>query len=920
MDPPTPQNNRITNLLQGLNNGLTFLSGKRGPAVEEDSSDDDIGAASSSVVANDVVANDVEDKQNSATKLPPNNQNNQVNINNDVVGNVISPSTMPKKKKSRKSKNLINDPDENVVADPPRKRVANPSEMEAAYEEGYDTDGWEGPPQGTNEDELEDVEEAAIQATSPPPPTTTTTQTSAENFTPVHVPILEDKLRKLTVAKLKHELLIRGVPAPKSAKKPLLLQKLTEALKQQLPVYPKNKETLQRAKDDMSHFGVGAYWEQLEADIDVDEPVHANFPTARAPTVPLEDVGIQPRPKQSFSSTFDRPMFTGRTGQNEFRAKGVPKPSFLKKHQLNKDSLPVEFADAFFPMYENAEVDHNGDPFLSMQSLTRNTNMRATLAFAGEAVYHDASWSGPFTIKEARQHLGLLVLNGLSPSPSLDMKFDKNDVANYNHFATSNFGVNPVRRLKQFRLFFACQDPLKPTPNRAASPLFKVLPMISWIRKVGPLSWDCGIDVAIDEQTMGFQGVHVDKLRITYKKEGDGFQCDAICDDGFTYSVYFRNEPPPARYVRDGLSPLHARCIWLLDQLRDSYHRAWVDNLYMSAKLAKVAFNSTNKVLVAGVSRTKDRGIPTCVLQETVKKQELPTTRGAVKAAVLKGDPQCPDLIAVSVYDNKPVHFMSMVAESIQWIKKTRRAWNRDSNKVESMNFLCLNVNDDYNKKMNPVDIADQLRNVYRFDHWMRQRKWWWSIFLWSFGVLLTNSYIVYCRMMEMEKTKPLTHYEYLLSIARAWIDSDEEDMRDIRRRNAKKRKHDAQQHAPPPTTPASVSTRSHTSSSVSSCFSPKKAPRVSDHSLDPAKGLLRHRLNGFSFHCPETPSSLKPSCALHRWVLGRHVLSQKRGKIVCCSECKIHLCIACFHTFHTVKDLIKAKDDLKVKFEQERN
>ena len=49
------------------------------------------------------------------------------------------------------------------------------------------------------------------------------------------------------------------------------------------------------------------------------------------------------------------------------------------------------------------------------------------------------------------------------------------------------------------------------------------------------------------------------KMRITYKKEGDGFQCDALCDDGFTFSVFFRNEKAPSKYTKKGLSPLHAR-------------------------------------------------------------------------------------------------------------------------------------------------------------------------------------------------------------------------------------------------------------------------------------------------------------------------------------------------------------------------
>jgi len=48
-----------------------------------------------------------------------------------------------------------------------------------------------------------------------------------------------------------------------------------------------------------------------------------------------------------------------------------------------------------------------------------------------------------------------------------------------------------------------------------------------------------GRSVSCDEQTIGFQGRHQDKQRISYKKEGDGFQADCICENGYTYTFYF---------------------------------------------------------------------------------------------------------------------------------------------------------------------------------------------------------------------------------------------------------------------------------------------------------------------------------------------------------------------------------------------
>ena len=51
--------------------------------------------------------------------------------------------------------------------------------------------------------------------------------------------------------------------------------------------------------------------------------------------------------------------------------------------------------------------------------------------------------------------------------------------------------------------------------------------------------WEAGTNIAADEQDAGFKGKHPDKARVTFKREGDGFLIDAICDDGFTITFYF---------------------------------------------------------------------------------------------------------------------------------------------------------------------------------------------------------------------------------------------------------------------------------------------------------------------------------------------------------------------------------------------
>ena len=126
---------------------------------------------------------------------------------------------------------------------------------------------------------------------------------------------------------------------------------------------------------------------------------------------------------------------------------------------------------------------------------------------------------------------------------------------------------------------------------------------------------------SIDEMTMGFQGHHIDidKRRITYKNKGDGFQCDALCQEGFTYQIFMRNDPTPKKYREQGLSPLHSTMMALFDTLEDDNHQCSMNNLHNSPSFCKAAANHEKKVLCHGVAREGGRGLPNLVIQDEVK-------------------------------------------------------------------------------------------------------------------------------------------------------------------------------------------------------------------------------------------------------------------------------------------------------------
>ena len=48
-------------------------------------------------------------------------------------------------------------------------------------------------------------------------------------------------------------------------------------------------------------------------------------------------------------------------------------------------------------------------------------------------------------------------------------------------------------------------------------------------------AWFLGCTLYVDETIIGFKGRHMDKMIISYRNEGDRFQADALCDQGYTY-------------------------------------------------------------------------------------------------------------------------------------------------------------------------------------------------------------------------------------------------------------------------------------------------------------------------------------------------------------------------------------------------
>ena len=111
---------------------------------------------------------------------------------------------------------------------------------------------------------------------------------------------------------------------------------------------------------------------------------------------------------------------------------------------------------------------------------------------------------------------------------------------------------------------------------------------------------------------------------------------------------------------------------------------------------------------------------------------------------MLEGDVECPDLVAFSLYDTNPFYFLYIAADKLVCNINEKEIYDKTTKKKARLQFYHNELKTFYNNYMNSVDVSDQLRNSYNFQHWMRNRNWGWALFMWGFGVMLVNAYIFY--------------------------------------------------------------------------------------------------------------------------------------------------------------------------------
>ena len=428
---------------------------------------------------------------------------------------------------------------------------------------------------------------------------------------------------------------------------------------------------------------------------------------------------------------FQRPAFTPFTEPptgfvaGPEHERGGPRPELRK--ELTHDTHPAIF------------VAHMGFDRQLFEHMQGSTNEYAAAKGAGSPEFYKTY--RPFGVDEIVCANGLLLRNGVSPVPSMALNFKdprESFVFGDNRVRDVWPGENcggSERRWIQFRSFFHIQthspfEYKKADPKtgafvklnyETAGPLKKLEPMLSYCRYKWTSGWRPGKKLSLDEETQGFKGRSSLVTRIKYKREGDGFQADCICDDGYTITFWFRCDHLPCTAEKD-VSDRDTRCAWLVDQLPGAWYWLFMDNLFTSWKFGEML--AKRQCLFAGTCTVEQwRGMHGEVVQKAVtKKAELERAKGTLLASVRAKDmPQGCEVICTSYYDDSPFHMMSNVVEGVEVIEFSRKCFNVSTQKHFWVVIKRLSLADLYNHNMNQVDLADQLRGWYRPDGlWIR--------------------------------------------------------------------------------------------------------------------------------------------------------------------------------------------------------
>ena len=333
-------------------------------------------------------------------------------------------------------------------------------------------------------------------------------ETATNVGTFINIP--QEAMKKMKVVELKAEL--TKCRKSTTGLKAVLLERLKDAIANRVVIVGNTSGATTTTPDDLRGFAKTACWKPLvPMEAVVEEPTN-RVSMLHAPAVPADDASFLPQ-KHDFAEEFDHLPFVGkekipkfhRNGHpvmkdgkqvftEQFNSKGGPKAEFIQDNKLGVDSTPQDWFNAFLPLYDGtSRFPEREKAGCFSHKWASFTNKKAVQMGAGVQGGCYPTFV-PFSYKEIERFLGLYMLQGLNPSPQVEMKFfnQRSDPVQGSDLCHRIFGDNANKWHKQFKAFFCLQDPAKQAPARKDQPTYKVDSFLKHLQMVSMSAWRLG--------------------------------------------------------------------------------------------------------------------------------------------------------------------------------------------------------------------------------------------------------------------------------------------------------------------------------------------------------------------------------------------------------------------------------------------
>ena len=353
-------------------------------------------------------------------------------------------------------------------------------------------------------------------------------------------------------------------------------------------------------------------------------------------------------------------------------------------------------------------------------------------------------------VEEMRAFFGMQIVMGYHTLPSIRDYWSCDPTLGVPFISN----IMPLKRFEELRayLHFNNNEKMKPMNDPNHDRAFKVRPVLNHFNLCFINGMSATAEQSIDEHMIKFKGHNILKQYVKGKPVQWGFKLWCRCDSKtgylFQFDLYTGKK---TGYVEHGLG--EGVVSSLTENIKNLHCQIFIDNFFNSPQLQYNLLR--NGIYSAGTVRINRKNLP--------DKEKIPEDKKMDRGQMVCFSSN--DIYFTKWMDNKGVHMLSnfLGTHPIEQLQQ------KSKGKKEKFAVQCPSVIHKYNKLMGGVDLMDQKKVTYQFDH-RSKHKYYLRIVNDLVDIAVVNAEILYNKLND--RTDQLDSKSFRCEIAKALIGS----------------------------------------------------------------------------------------------------------------------------------------------------